>query len=234
MTVEGLDLRTSGVLAIWHDVEAGEEETADLFEWYNRQHHVERVDIPGFARARRYEAVAGGPRIFSRYDTTRPEVLASDAYRKRVDNPTDWTRRNMPRYRNMSRTVCGLAARFGRGEGGKLASIRFDPMPGARDGLVAWIAEEVFPALHPMSGIVGGQLLVADTEATTFQTEEKRLRGRADDHSAMIVLVTGTTVPAVEAASAVLTAPDGLRAHGASDPLRDGVYELVFDLGLLD
>ena len=145
MTIEGHELRTTGVLAIWHDVEAGPDETADLFEWYNRQHHVERFDIPGFARARRYEAVAGSsPRIFSRYDTETPDVLASPAYRERLDNPTEWTRRCMPRYRNMARTVCRVVRRFGRGEGGKLAALRFDARTGAANELIRWVVEDGF------------------------------------------------------------------------------------------
>ena len=62
----------------------------------------------------------------------------------------------------------------------------------------------------------------------------KRLRGAADEHTSLALLVTGTTVPAVEAASAVLTGEGGLAAHGAAGELRAGVYELVFDLSVLD
>jgi hypothetical protein len=233
MTIEGLDARTTGVLAIWHDIEGSAEELGDLLEWYNRQHHVERYEIPGFARARRYEALASAPRIFSRYDTTDPGVLASAPYRERVDNPTEWTRRSMPHYRNMSRTVCRVVARFGHGEGGKLASVRLEPTANAETALVRWVVDEAFPAVLRMPGIVGGQLLAADPEATSIPTEEKRLRAGDDDQAALVVLVTGSTVEAVAAASAMLTAPDGLPGHGAAPALRTGMYELVFDLGAL-
>jgi hypothetical protein len=234
MTIEAIDARTTGVLACWHDVEGEPDELTDLFEWYNRQHHIERFDIPGFVRARRYEAVEGAPRIFSRYDTTDPSVLTSAAYTERVDNPTERTRQSMPHYRRMSRTVCRLAARFGRGEGGKLASIRLELEPGAEESLADWIVSEAFPALHPMQGIVGGQLLAADEAATSIGTAEKRLRGGEDDHASLIVLVTGTTVSAVQAASALLAEAGGLSDHGATGDLRAGVYELVFDLSALD
>ena len=194
MSVEGIDLNTTGVLAIWHDVEASPEDTAELFEWYTRQHHVERFDVPGFARARRYQAVEGGPRVFSRYDTLDPGVLGSAAYRERLQNPTEWTQRCMPRYRRMSRTVCGLHARFGRGEGGKLLSVRFEAVPGADGALVDWVVSDAFPAMHAMQGIVGGQMLVADAAFRPAGNAETRLRGADDGYDALIVLVTGTSV----------------------------------------
>src|SRR5512139_868356 len=98
---------TQGLLAIWHDVEAGFEPAID--EWYDRQHHQERVGIPGFARARRYLNLAAGPRYFSRYDVDDAAVLRSAAYLAALNHPTPWTQSVMPRYRNTTRAVFRLA-----------------------------------------------------------------------------------------------------------------------------
>jgi len=233
MTSASENINTTGVLAIWHDIEADEDMERELFEWYNREHHNERFEIPGFVRARRYEALEGSPRIFSRYDTTSPEVLSSDAYLQRVNNPSQWTQRTMPHYRNMSRTVCEIAQRFGRGEGGKIATLRIDPTSGTeKSELVEWIRQHAIPKLVDAPGIIGGQLLAAVPGASSVGSAEKNMRGDADTQCPLSLLVTGSSVQAVKDACEGLVDSDSPLAQGASVTL--GVYELVFDLSTLD
>lgn len=232
--MNGTQDKTTGVLAIWHDIEADAGMQRELFEWYNREHHVERFEVPGFVRARRYAALEGSPSIFSRYDTTDPAVLASDAYLERVNNPSPWTSRCMPHYRNMSRTVCRVVQRFGRGEGGKLATIRFDAAPGAEADLTAWLCDEALPVLVEAPGVVGGQLITADESASGIASEEKKMRGGADEQCGLALLVTGNTAPAVKAACGSLLVAETLVSHGAAGPCPLGIYELVFDLSALD
>ncbi|MER3403797.1 MAG: hypothetical protein C4289_00305 [Chloroflexota bacterium] len=61
-----------GVLGIWHGIAPGAE--WEVEDWYGRQHHAERLAIPGFLKARRYRALGEGPRIFSRYDLSEAAV----------------------------------------------------------------------------------------------------------------------------------------------------------------
>jgi len=232
MTSDNENIDTTGVLAIWHDIETNDEMERELFEWYNREHHVERFEIPGFVRARRYEVLEGSPRIFSRYDTTTPGVLSSDAYLQRVNNPSPWTQRTMPHYRNMSRTVCEIVQHFGRGEGGKVATLRIDPTTATIAELVESICQRTIPKLADAPGIIGGQLLAAVPGASSAGSAEKNMRGDADTQCPLALLVTGSSAQAVKDACAGLVDSNSPLAQGANVIL--GVYEIVFDLSTLD
>ena len=101
-----------GILAIWNDVATGRE--ADFDTWFQGEHLVERLGVPGFRFGRRHEAVSGAPRFFVFYVTDGPEVLTSKAYLERLDNPTPMTRMIMSEvFRNMNRTSCRRVARRG-------------------------------------------------------------------------------------------------------------------------
>jgi hypothetical protein len=101
-----------GVLAIWHDLEVSHSE---LYErWLVTEHIPERLALPGFLEARRYEAVNGGPRFFIRYAVASPDALASPEYLARLASPTPQTREVMKGFRNMVRTACSIAYRSPR------------------------------------------------------------------------------------------------------------------------
>jgi len=104
-----------GVLAIWNDLDPKIE--TDYHEWYWQEHLLERLAIPGFLTARRYEGVGNGPKYFSFYLTTSVEVLRTPEYLQRIHNPTEWTRRCMASFRNMNRTACRQTIDLGRGIG---------------------------------------------------------------------------------------------------------------------
>ena len=56
-------LTGKGMLITLTEVKARDER--EFNEWYNREHIDERVDLPGFRRARRYVAVKGDPKYFA-------------------------------------------------------------------------------------------------------------------------------------------------------------------------
>lgn len=218
-----------GVMVIWHDLspEADEE---DINEWYNREHHPERVGVPGFLRARRHLAIDGAPRYFTRYDTESPAVLASDAYVERLNHPTPWTQRSTPHFRNFSRTVCRVAARFGRGEGGIVGCLCFAPEPGRDEDLRRWLTAEAIPAVVGRPGICAARLLEADLEATGVPSEEKALRDGPDRTVDRVVLVSANHHEQVARACAPLLSDAGLLAHGAAGEPSFATYRLIFDL----
>jgi len=102
----------TGILAIWHDLE---DAYSELYEhWLVTEHIPERLALPGFVEARRYEALKGGPRFFIAYAATAPEALASPEYLARLASPTPQTREVMKGFRNMVRTACSVAYRSPR------------------------------------------------------------------------------------------------------------------------
>ena len=70
------------------------------------EHLPERLGLPGFVAARRYEAETGSPRFFTSYDVESVEVLSSADYLARLAAPSPLTREVMANFRNMTRTVC--------------------------------------------------------------------------------------------------------------------------------
>ena len=102
-----------GALVIWHDPE--EEVESDYNEWHSKEHMFERVGIRGFRRGQRGVAISGAPRYFNLYEVDGFDVLTSEAYLARLNDPTAWTRRIVPHMHNNSRTLCRVAASFGAG-----------------------------------------------------------------------------------------------------------------------
>ena len=84
----------SGLLMVWCDVPADKE--AEFNRWYNEEHLAERLAIPGFLAAARYEAVKGGPKHLAYYELESADVLQTPAYKKVSANPTPWTQRSGP------------------------------------------------------------------------------------------------------------------------------------------
>ena len=86
--------RGSGLLMVWCDVPADKE--AEFNRWYNEEHIAERLSIPGFLSAARYEAVKGGPKHLAVYELENAAVMQSEAYKKVSSNPTPWTKKTGP------------------------------------------------------------------------------------------------------------------------------------------
>jgi hypothetical protein len=163
--------KPEGMLAIWHDVAAGQE--AAVSHWYNIEHHAERLSVEGFLAANRYRLAGGeGRQFLSLYRTRTPAVLSSAAYRARLEAPSPRTREIMPTYRNMSRTVCRLALQHGMAEGGHLATLA-----GAGEVPAAPI-EQVFAGLLQRPGTLRCRwLLPEDPALVARSTAEGALRG---------------------------------------------------------
>jgi hypothetical protein len=63
--------------------------------WYDEEHLVERLGVPGFRSARRWvaEGKPGEGRYLATYELDSAAVLTSAAYLARLNQPTPWTKR---------------------------------------------------------------------------------------------------------------------------------------------
>jgi hypothetical protein len=86
--------RGTGLLMVWCDVPADKE--AEFNRWYTEEHIDERLAVPGFLSAARYEAVKGGPKHLAVYELEHAAVMESEAYKKVSNNPTPWTQKIGP------------------------------------------------------------------------------------------------------------------------------------------
>ena len=87
-------MKGTGLLMVWAEVPADKE--PEFNRWYNEEHVAERLAVPGFLNAARYEAVKGGPKHLAVYELESPAVLDSPAYKQVLANPTPWTKRCSP------------------------------------------------------------------------------------------------------------------------------------------
>lgn len=217
----------NGVLALWLDLAPEAEEM--LNEWFNREHHLERVSVPGFLGARRYLTLGGEPRYFIFYRTRDIDVLTSPPYLERLNDPTPWTRRALPHFLNTSRSACRRLGGIGAGEGSVVATMRFGAQAGAEDRLRTWLMETALPGVHAMPGLVSAELWQADAAASNLPTEERRLRGADDVVADRIVWFSGNHPEQVEAAQLAHLGAAAIEENGGTAPTV-GFYRLLFAL----
>lgn len=183
-----MSLAGSGAVAIWHDI-APEGRDA-FYAWHGTEHMPERASIPGFLRGRRYAAIAGAPEYFNLYETTTTAVLSGRDYLDRLDHPTPWTVATVKHFRGVARSLCGVVHSIGAGEGGLIATFRYD-VASARAGEHRAAMTRALDALAAAPGIAGAHLLEADEAASAIETAEKKARGTATAIPRWIVLVEG-------------------------------------------
>lgn len=208
-------LAGDGAVAIWHDI--APEGRAAFYAWHGKEHMPERAGIPGFLRGRRYVAIAGAPEFFNLYETATTAVLAGRDYLDRLDHPTPWTVATVKHFRGVARSLCEVACTHGDGDGGLVATYRYD----VADGRAAAHRTRMSAALERLAdapGIAGAHLLRADEAASAIETAEKRARASGTEVPRWIALVEGWgDAPAFEA-SARAFAREGAFAEAASEP----------------
>lgn len=184
-----MSLAGEGAVAIWHDIDP---EGRDAFyDWHGREHMPERAGIPGFLRGRRYAAVRGEPEFFNLYETVSRMTVTSPDYLARLNAPTPWTVATVRHFRSVSRSLCRVAASFGDGQGGTIATFRYDVDDAHAGAHHARLAQQVLPALAAQAGVAGCHLLIADEAASAVDTEERKVRAERNLVPRWIVLVEG-------------------------------------------
>jgi hypothetical protein len=160
-----------GVLAIWNDCLAGHE--AEFETWFQGEHLLERLSVPGFLFGRRHKAISGSNGYFNFYLTETPAVLASKPYLERLDNPTPMTRQVMSGiFINANRTVCRRALRRGAFRGAYVVTVRFGAAPD-----VNALTAEIDALMADPAKVANGEIWVALDPAGMPVSKEEQLRG---------------------------------------------------------
>lgn len=184
-----MSLAGKGAVAIWHDI--APEGRDEFYAWHGREHMPERLGIPGFLRGRRYGAVAGAPEYFNLYETVSRFTVTGAEYLARLNAPTPWTVATVKHFRNVSRSLCEVAASFGDGQGGLVATLRYDVAPGRAAVHRKQLAQETLAEIADARGVAGCHLLVADEAASAVETVEKKVRAEKNLIPRWIVLIEG-------------------------------------------
>ena len=209
-----------GMLLTSMDIDAPDE--ADFNRWYDREHLQERVAIEGFLEARRYVAHDASPKYLCLYSTSTIEVLDSPAYKSRLANPTEWSKKTMARFRNMVRAVARITISRGQGRGAALGIVRIRPPAGEEDRLRSALRDALDP--QPLDGVISMHLIESDPALSGPTTEiaSAASAGAGD----WFVLIDATDVNAASAATARL----GDDAPFRSAVISTGLYSLMWDL----
>jgi len=159
-----------GILAIFNDCRTGRE--AEFEAWFQGEHLLERLAVPGFLFGRRHKSISGAPGYFNFYLVETPEVLTSKPYLERLDNPTPMTRKIMSEvFVNMNRTVCRRIVRRGSFRGAFAVTVRFNEI---RDETAL---SGVLEKLTADASVAGGEIWVALDSADMPVSMEEKMRG---------------------------------------------------------
>lgn len=189
-----MSLAGQGAVAIWHDIAPEGREA--FYAWHGIEHMPERASVAGFLRGRRYVALApkaGAPEFFNLYETLSPTTVTNPSYLDRLNHPTPWTVATVKHFRGVSRSLCAVAASFGQGQGGLIATFRYDAAGSDADADAhrRLVTQRVLPALAAEPGIAGCHLLVADEAASAVDTEERKARPDRNLIPRWVLLVEG-------------------------------------------
>ncbi|MCK1360236.1 hypothetical protein [Bradyrhizobium sp. 199] len=210
-------MRGAGFLAIWSDVEA--QDLTDYRHWLTREHTTERVTTRGFLAARVLRAVrADINRFFILYELETPEVLDGEAYLARLNAPTPWSRRTMPKLGNFIRGGGVMVARAGRGEGATVMALRIEKLPGDPQAMAR--------ALVACDGVAAVQIGATDQARTSVPTAEKGIR-KNEGFFVGLLLIEALDVTSLQAAlhKATEIAPDIMNYAGEPE-----IYQTMFAL----
>jgi hypothetical protein len=221
-----MPVRPGGILIIFTDFPLDEDDSVD--EWYTREHVRSRVVVDGFLWGKRYEAIAGTPRYVAIYGTESTAVLAGQGYLDVGGNPDENERAMVPKFYNTRRTICGVTASVGEGEGSVIGFVAVRPEDGRADDLRAWIQHLLLPELVHHHGIVAAHLWETDADALAAGS-----RGFTPTNTgaiAWLVAWEATRVEDLDAARRALVTERDLRNHGAVPELAYGSYRLLYRL----
>jgi hypothetical protein len=213
-----------GMLLTSMDIEPAHK--GEFNRWYDREHLEERVAIEGFLEARRYVAHTGSPKNLFLYSTKTIEVLDSPAYRARLSSPSEWSKTNMARFKNMIRVVARITASHGVGRGAKLGIVRLRPDAGKEDALRGELKTRLEADLD---GIISMHLLESDAKLSGPTSE---IPGAGSVAADWFVLIDGTNVPAI--ATALAARFTGSAAAKGAELISSGIYDLMWDLAKSD
>jgi hypothetical protein len=169
-----------GFLAIWSDVRPDNE--TDYLHWLTREHAQERLGVPGFVSVRVFHTgIEGFSRYLIFYRLSGPEVVASAEYLARLNAPSEWSRRIMPKLSNFVRGGGAIVHETGAGEGALVMPVLFDAAEIERYRAAA-------DQIAKRNLILAARVFKVDQAASAVPTQEKAMRQGDASFSAMLLL----------------------------------------------
>jgi hypothetical protein len=218
----------SGFMIMWHDIAS--EAEADYHLWHTREHMPERLALPGFLRGRRgvgwkleYQ------RYFTLYEGDSLEAFISPEYLRSLNEPTAWTSRMAPHFRNFLRVACATLASAGPGVGGAVATFRGRLPPAMTEANFAAVVDRLIAGIMALSPVTGVHCAGARPRYSEVRTRETDLRPRTNE-SAFDIVVVVEGVGLTELARVAADITQLVRGTGLLDIVSQA-YDMAFLLG---
>jgi hypothetical protein len=224
-------LMGKGALILWLDV--APEMTREVDGWYIDEHMPERIDVGGYLRARRFEAIEGTPAYLTLFEALTPAALASDGYLRLVGRISEQSRRIRAGFSNVVRNTFATRQSRGRGIGTIVASLRLMPSSAARKEAAVAALDAQVPHLLRRHGVVGVHWLEAAPDVRV-RMDAVRAVGQSDASVDYALLIEATRVADVEAIRRDALSAAALERSGWG--VQDfGIYSLLYEVsGLLE
>lgn len=222
-----MPLQGKGFLGLWHDI--SRESEPDYNSWHTQEHMPERVSLPGFRRARRgVDWALSHQRYLTVYEGDELSDFRSKEYLERLNNPSAWSARVAPAFRNFLRVACETASTVGIGAGGAMATVRAD-LPKAMDEATFRSAiPKLSDDLLALVGVCGVHIAFARTEFSNVKTTETKLRPQMQEPGFDIVILVEAIgrreLEALSAAMAKAVSDTGI------DSSRTDIYDIAYTL----
>jgi hypothetical protein len=153
-----MSIKHQGMLLILNDVDPDAEAEFNL--WYDTEHMLERVSIPGFSRASRYRGTKSVRKYCALYRTADLGVFESPAYRRALSLQSDWSKRILKLFKDPHRAVGTITARVGIGRGNHLTLAKLPSGPLGEAERANW-SDVILPAIGNITQVVSAYLFEA-------------------------------------------------------------------------
>jgi hypothetical protein len=218
-------LRGKGMLVVFTEVKPRDER--DFNEWYNREHIDERVNLPGFHRARRYVVQRGSPKYLATYECDSVNDLATPGYLALLANQTPWSQAVMARFTHFNRMTVRIQIDLAHGIGGAVTTVRFVPDQARRRELLAWL-RDTLPRAIQRPGMLGAAAAENDLEIANAPVQQKSMDHPKADEIEWLILLEGAEMAATSAAARLLFKPAALKPFGVEASPVIGTYRLLY------
>jgi hypothetical protein len=219
-------LRGKGMLITLTEVKSRDE--SDFNEWYNREHIDERVNLPGFHRARRYVAVKGSPKYLATYECDTVDDLATPSYLRLLANQTAWSQAVMARFTHFNRLTLRIQVDLTHGVGGAVTCMRFVPDVRKRNALADWLERTALPRAIARAGMLGACAAENDVDVANAPVQDKSMDHPKALDAEWVVLLEGADASSTAAAARDAFKLLTLKRFGVTQAPVVGTYRLLY------
>ena len=177
-----------GMVVIWNDIK--EDMRDEFVQWHSIEHLPERVSIPGFISGQRWYGEHASPQYLTTYVTQNTEVLTSDVYIQRLNDPTPWTLKTVAAFRNTCRAAGEVIWEYGskKGYGGHILAIQITELEDLTI-LTEYLNSLANSPEQCFAELLRARLVLTTPTASQLPTAERAVRTGDQNEPHMVLLL---------------------------------------------